>query len=260
MTTRKKWVLSVLTSGGCLGLGFIILLLNPSLLYAHETITGEFTIYHSQPLDPAFRQRLAQARALVQPSEVFDSTLRLQLCLNDGSQYPRLAQVVWGPAFAWGFYNKVILNGQVNAAANQLTFRQYAWNLTRLLAHEMTHCYQFQHFGLWHSNPLARYPTWKWEGYAEYVARRPGSPAALRQHVAYLQQAEQRAPGQWGLRLPDSTSTSREYFKYLILTEYCLAVKHLTFQQTLRDTTSERTTYQQLLNWCQSEKATGKRE
>lgn len=259
MTTRKKWILSVLTSGGGLGLGFIGLLLNPSLLYAHETVTSQYTIYHNQPLDPALGQRLAQARAQVQPSEVFDRTLRLEVCLNDGSRYPRLVQAVWGPAFAWAFYNKVVLNGEAKPVANQLAFRDYSWNLTSLLAHEMTHCYQFHHLGLWHSNPLARYPTWKWEGYAEYVARHPGSPAALRQHVAYLHQAEQRAPGQWGLQLPDSTSTSREYFNYLMLTEYCLNVKHLTFAQVLRDTATEHTTYQQLLRWYQPQAAAGKR-
>jgi hypothetical protein len=249
MTTRKKWVLSVLTSGSCLGLGFIALLLNPGLLYAHETVTTHYTIYHNQPLDPAFEQRLAQARALVRPSEVFDARLRLAICLHEGSRYPSLTQAIWGPAFAWAFYDKVVLNGEADAKANLLTFRHYDWNLTSLLAHEMTHCYQFQHFGLWRSNPLAHYPAWKWEGYAEYVARRPSSPATLRQHVAYLQRAEQRAPGQWGLQLPDSTSTSREYFEHLLLTEYCLEVKHLTFAQVLRDTTTQPTTHRQLLQW-----------
>ena len=260
MTTRKKWALSVLTSGSLLGLGFIGLLLNPSLLYAHETVTPQYTIYHSQPLDPAFSQRLAQARALVRSSDVFDNNLRLEVCLNDGSRYPSLVQAVEGPAFAWAFYNKVVLNGKLQVAANQLSFRHYGWNLTRLLAHEMIHCYQFHHFGLWRSNPLARYPTWKWEGYAEYVARQPTSPTALRQHLPYLQQAEQLVPDEWGLRLPDSTSTSREYFRYFMLTEYCLDVKHLTFQQLLRDTTSQATAYQQLRQWAQPEKTTGQRQ
>jgi hypothetical protein len=222
MTTRKKWVLSVLTSGGCLGLGFIALLLNPGLLYAHETVTSHYTIYHNQPLDPALQQRLAQARKLVSASEVFDASLRLDVCLHEGSWYPGLVQGIWGPAFAWAFYDKVVLNGETNAKANLLSFRHYDWNLTRLLAHEMTHCYQLRHFGFWRSNPLAQYPAWKWEGYAEYVARRSSSPATLRQRLIYLQQAEQRKPGQWGLQLPDSTSTSREYFEYFLLTEYSL--------------------------------------
>ncbi|RZL13250.1 MAG: hypothetical protein EOO62_08695 [Hymenobacter sp.] len=249
----------MLTSSGLLAAGLVVLLLNPSLLYAHETVTSHYTIYHNQPLAPAFEQRLAQARALVGPSEVFDRGLRLEVCLHDGSPYPRLVQAVWGPAFAWAFYNKVVLNGEAQATANQLIFRDYPWNLTRLLAHELTHCYQLHHLGLWRSNPLARYPGWQWQGYAEYVARQPSSPPTLRQHLAYLQQAEQTALSQWELRLPDGTSTSREYFQYFLLTAYCLNVKHQTFAQVLRDTTSQEATYQQLLQWNAAQQAAGKR-
>ena len=258
MTTRKKWALSVLTSGGFLGLGFILLLLNPSVLYAHETVTGQYTIYHSQPLDPAFIQRLAQAQALVRTSEIFDKRLRLEVCLNDGSRYPSLVQTIWGPGFAWGFSNKVVLNGEVHAGANQLTFRHYTWNLTSLLAHEMTHCYQFHYLGFWRSNSLAHYATWKREGYAEYVARQSRSQRALLQNIACLQRAEQLAPDRWDVRLPDSTSTPREYFKYLVLSEYCLDVKRMTFQQVFRDTTTQNTAYRHLMQWYQREKTAGK--
>lgn len=254
MTTRKRWGLSVLTAGGLLLLSLMALLLHPSVLYVHQTTTCHLTIYHNQPLDPVLLERLEQARQLVQTSEVFDKTLRLEVCLNDGSWYPKLVQAIWSPAFAWSFYNKVVLNGEADATANRLTFRTYAWNLTSLVAHEMTHCYQFHRFGLWHSNPLARYPTWKWEGYAEYAARRPQGPQALRQQLAQLQRAEQAEPDRWDLPLADGSRTSREYFTYLVLTQYCLSVKHLTLQQLLRDTTSERTARQQLVRWGQSEK------
>lgn len=251
MTVRKKWFLSLLASGGLLLLGLVALLLNPGLLYAHHTTTRQLTIYHNQPLDPVLLQRLEQARTLVQPSEVFAEALRLEVCLNDGSWYPRLVQTIWSPAFAWSFYNKVVLNGEADARANRLTFRTYAWNLTGLVAHEMTHCYQFHRFGLWHSNPLARHPTWKWEGYAEYAARCPPGAQSLRQRVARLQRAEQAAPNRWDIQLADSSCTSREYFAYLVLTQYCLDVKHLTLQQLLRDTTSERAIRQQLQAWYQ---------
>lgn len=255
MTRRKRWAISALTSGSLLVLGFIVLLLNPSILYAHETITSQYTIYHNQPLDPAFMQRLEQAHDLVETSEVFDKALRLEVCLNDGSKYPSLVQTVWGPAFAWGFYNKVVLNGEVNAEANRLTLHTYSWNLASLLAHEMTHCYQFHHLGLWHSNPLAGYPTWKWEGYAEYVARQPKTRQDLQQNIARLQQAQQTTPDRWDIQLMDSSSTSREYFNYFVLSEYCLDVKHMTFQQLLHDTTTEKATHQQLIEWYQHGKS-----
>ncbi len=258
MNIPKKWAISALTSGCFLSVCVVVLLLNPSFLYAHQTTTSHYTIYHSQPLDPALIQRLEQARALAQPSEVFDQALRVDVCLNDGSRYPSVVQAVWGPAFAWGFYNKVVLNGEANVPANRVTLRHYAWNLTRLLAHEMTHCYQFDRFGLWHSNPLAHYPTWKWEGYAEYVARQPRGQYALLQNINCLQQAEQTAPDQWDIRLPDSTCTSREYFEYFVLSEYCLDIKKMTFQQVLRDTTLEKATHQQMMNWYQYEKSSGK--
>jgi hypothetical protein len=70
---------------------------------------------------------------------VFDNALRIEVCLNDGSRCPSLIQTLWSPAFAWGFYNKVVLNGELQAEANRLRFRTYAWNLTSLLTHEMTH-------------------------------------------------------------------------------------------------------------------------
>jgi hypothetical protein len=251
MTTRKKWALSVFAPGGLLLLGLVVLLLNPSLLYAHHTTTRQLTIYHNQPLPPLLLVRLEQARTLVQPNEVFAEALRLEVCLNDGSWYPRLVQTIWSPAFAWSFYNKVVLNGVADARANRLTFRTYAWDLTSLVAHEMTHCYQFHRFGLWHSNPLAHYPTWKWEGYAEYAARRPQGLQSLRQRVARLQYAEQAEPARWDLQLADSSSTSREYFSYLVLTQYCLEVKHLTLQQLSQDTTSAQVTRQQVQAWYQ---------
>jgi hypothetical protein len=255
MRNRKKWTLSVLASGGVLLLGLVALLLYPSVLYAHHTTTRQYTIYHNRPLDPALLPRLAQARHLVQTSEVFDQTLRLELYLNDGSWYPRLVQAIWSPAFAWSFFNKVVLNGEATARANRLTFRTYAWNLTALLAHEMTHCYQLHHQGLWQSNPLAGYPTWKWEGYAEYVARHPGNAQVLRENLVRLQQAEQIAPARWDLQVGDGSSTSREYFTSFVLTEYCMAIKHLTFQQLLQDTTSQQVVRHQLVAWSQLKSA-----
>lgn len=251
MSSPKKWVLSVVASGGLLLLGLLALLLTPRVFYAHQTTTREYTIYHHHPLDPALRRRLLQARHLVQAGEVFDKDLRLEICLNDGSWYPRLVQAIWSPAFAWSFYNKVVLNGEANAPANRLAFRTYTWDLTALLAHEMTHCYQFHRQGLWRSNPLAHYPTWKWEGYAEYLARHPSDSQTLRQNLVQLQQTEQAAPDRWDLPLADSSCTSREYFTYLVLTEYCLDVKHLTFQQLLQDTTSQQAIRQQLVAWSQ---------
>lgn len=248
----KKIAFSLLTSGLLASIVFVVLLLNPALLYAHRTTTPHYSIYHNRPLDPALLPRLEQARALVQQSSWFDSTLCLNICLNDGSRYPNLVERLWGPAFAWGFYQNVVLNGEAKAQANYLFLNGYKWNLVQLLAHESTHCYQVQQLGFWRANPVARYPTWKWEGYAEYVAR--NHYLTLGQQVRQFQQAEKAAPQAWALGLADSTSVSRDYARYLLLTTYCLDVQKMTYRQLLADTTSEQTVTVQLARWYQRER------
>lgn len=254
-STLKKVTFSLLTSGLLAGVVFGVLVLNPTLLYAHRTTTPHYTIYHNQPLDPVLLPCLEQARAIVQQSSCFDSTLCLNICLNDGSRYPNLVERLWGPAFAWGFYRNVVLNGEANAKANYLFLNGYKWNLVQLLAHESTHCYQVHQLGFWRANPVARYPTWKWEGYAEYVARQSSQYPTLGQQFRQLKQAKKVAPHAWAISLADSTSVSHDYAQYLLLTTYCLDVKKMTYRQLLADTTSEKTVTAQLSRWYQQEKA-----
>ena len=253
MNTRKKWAFSFLASGAFLVLGTALLVLNPGFLYARRTVTPHYVIYHTRSLDPDWLPRLAQARALDQRSGCFDPALRLNICLNDGSPYPALVERLQGPAFAWGFARNVVLSGAANARANYVALHGYRWNLTQLLAHEATHCHQLQCLGFWHANPVAGYPTWKWEGYAEYVARGAPASPSLRHQVRRLQQAEQTSPHAWALTLPDGTSASREYANYLLLTTYCLEVKQMSYRQLLADTASEQTVHRQLRNWFEQE-------
>ncbi len=255
-STFKKVAFSLFTSGLLAGIVLATLLLNPTLLYAHRTATPHYIIYHNQPLDPALLPRLAQARAIVQQSSWFDPALGLAICLNDGSPYPSLVEKLLGPAFGWSVYRNVVLSGKANPQANYVYLNGYKWNLVQLLAHEATHCYQLQRLGMWRMNPLLRqYPAWKTEGYAEYVARRGANYLSLRQQIQQLQQAARATPNAWGITLSDSTTASREYANYLILTTYCLDVKRITYQQLLADTSSEQTVHHQVISWYQQGKS-----
>ena len=241
---------SVLLAGGLLP----VLVLHPRFLYAHRTATPDYVLYHNQPVDPAWWPRLAQARALVQPSPWFASAVRLNVCLNDGSPYPALVERLWGPAFAWGFSRNVVLNGEAHPKDNYVRLNGYNWNLVQLLAHESVHCYQAHRLGFWRANPVARYPAWKWEGYAEYVARQRSAGSSAGQQLRQLQHAEHATPQAWALSLADSTSVSREYARYRLLTTYCLDVKNMSYPQLLADTASERTVQAQLTTWQVREK------
>jgi len=249
----KKWTLLLMATGLlCLGL-LVGMVLNPTLLYAHKSIVGNYTIYHNTPLDKYLILRLNDAAELIKTSELYNSDVRFEICLNDGSWYPSLIQKLQGQAFAWGFYNKVVLNGNLNCKDNYVLLNGYKWNLTQLIAHEETHCLQFYKFGFWKSNPIASIPKWKWEGYAEYIARQNQDQKDLSKNIARLNKAIKRDSHEWGISFTDSTFAAKEYFNYWLLNQYCLDIKKMTYVNLVIDTTGEQTRRQQMMNWYEKQ-------
>lgn len=119
----------------------IIIILNPVLTYASKTKYESFTIYHNQDLDKAIYAELSRAGKLIKASEFYNPKVNLDICLNDGSVYPNILRRIRGRAFAWGFYNKVVLQGNADYKKNFVELNGYRWNLTELFAHEMIHCF-----------------------------------------------------------------------------------------------------------------------
>ena len=155
-------------------------------------------------------------------------------------------QAIRGKAFAWGFYDKVILQGIANYNDNYVELNSYKWNLTQLLAHEMTHCLQFEKLGLWKSKPIANIPNWKWEGYAEYISRQNTDQIDLPQNIARLIATDQN---NWAINFSDNTIAPREYYNYWMLIQFCMDIKKMTYIQVLTDTTSEQSVRQEMMKW-----------
>lgn len=250
----RKWTLRLIATG-LLCLGFLVgIVLNPTLLYANKTTVGNFTIYHNAPLDENFISRLDNAIELVKTSELYDANLKLDICLNDGSLYPTLMQKLRGQAFAWGFYDKVVLMGNANCKDNFVEVNGYKWNLTQLLAHEETHCFQFHKFGLRKSNPFANHPNWKWEGYPEYVARRNADQLDLTKNISRKIVAKNLDKDGWAIYFSDSTIAPRDYYNAWLLIQYCIDIKKMSYENLLKDTISEQTTTTQMMKWFVTQK------
>ncbi len=245
----KKWsfrlIVSLLLIAGLL----LTIVLNPVLTYAHSTAYRNFIIFHNEPLDPGLTSRLDDATDLLRKSELYDSRSKFDICLNDGSNYPTLIKKLRGEAFAWGFYNKVVLLGKANCKDNFAELNGYKWNLTQLLAHEMIHCLQYKKLGFWKSNPIAKIPVWKWEGYPEYIARQNTGQISLRQNIAYRLEVERSGANEWGIVLPDNTITPKEYYDYLLLVQYCMDIRNMTYEQLLADSGSEKLIKEKMMRW-----------
>jgi hypothetical protein len=250
-----KWTLRF-TATGLLVLGILIgTVLNPTFLYANKTVTDQYTVYHSKALDDDIMLRIDHALEILKTSELYDSNLKFDICLNDGSLYPSLMEMFLGKAFALGFTsNKIVICGKHNFKDNYVEVHDIKWNLTQLIAHEATHCLVFHKIGFWKSNPVAHHPTWKWEGYPEYIARRDSDQVDLVKNIERYEDAVQRDPGAWGIHFADSTLSPKAYFKYRLINQYCLDIKKITYANLLKDTAGEQTIHSEMMEWYAKQK------
>jgi len=249
--TIKLSVLTVLLFGL-----LVLVVLTPSLIYGNKTQIGTYTIYHNKPLDKDLKLRLDNAAEIIKYSEYYDPNIEFKICMNDGSNYPSLMQIFLGRAFALGYTSNIVTlcGDEVNIKNNYVRVNDIKWNLTQLLAHEETHCYLFNKLGFWKTNPIAHYPIWKWEGYPEYISRQADDQKDLMKNIEKLNYVIKEGNDDWGISFADSTYTSKDYFRYRLLIQYCLDIKKQTFENLLLDTTSEHTTTTQMMNWYAAQK------
>ncbi|MBK8567321.1 MAG: hypothetical protein IPN76_29360 [Saprospiraceae bacterium] len=243
-----KWAARI-TATGLLLLGILAgIALNPNWLYANKTAAGMFTVYHHSPLEKDLITRLDDAAQLLKSSELFNENTRLNLCLNDGSIYPKLMETLRGQAFGWGFSDIIVLMGDADSKANYVALNGHQWNLTQLIAHEAVHCLQFEKYGFLHSNPVAGHPNWKWEGYPEYIARKDADQLYLK---ANIERKMDETDG-WAFHFKDGTVAPRDYYEAWLLMQYCLDIKQMSFDDLLKDTTSQQALTQQMMDYWYS--------
>jgi hypothetical protein len=228
--------------------------LNPSLLYANRTIINQYSIYHEAELNEELLARLANITVIVRKSELYDSNFNIDICLNDGSLYPRLLEKIRGQAFAWGFYNKVVLQGKVDCKNNTIELNGNNWNFEHLLAHEAVHCFQYNELGFWNSNPIANLPTWKWEGYAEYISRQGKDQSSLHENIESLKKFEKENKDAWAYIFMDGTISPIAYYRDRLLVRYCLNIKQLSFIDLLQDTTKKEQIESEMMSWMKKER------
>ncbi len=71
---------------------------------------------------------------------------------------------------------------------------------------------------------------WKWEGYAEYIARQNNDQKDLLQNLVRFINTDDT---QWAIHFSDSTIAPRQYYGYWLLLQYCMDIKKMTYQQML---------------------------
>ncbi|MEM6299160.1 MAG: hypothetical protein AAF740_10785, partial [Bacteroidota bacterium] len=216
----------------------------------NKTEIGNYTILHHTDLSPEFEARFSAMDKSLQKSELYDADFKVKICLNDGSLYPELMEKLRGPAFGWGFHNIAVFRGAFDYQDNAVTLNGYKWNLEHLIAHEVTHCLQFNAFGFFGANPMAGHPHWKWEGYPEYVARK-NDEQSLHESIKRLKQAQKESPDSWGVFFDDGTISPKTYYEDWLLAWYCLEIKSMSYRELLSCELSKEEAQQEMETWYQ---------
>jgi hypothetical protein len=251
--------LTVLT--GVLTIAVVILF--PQRLFANKITYKKFTVYSNNRIDDNIKTVLDSAVILVQKSELDDPGYKYNIILCNNSFYNKIDDKILGagPAARARLHN-VIIKVRIDPKDN-LAFPTFPKscevNLTCLIAHEMTHCLQANRYGLLKFNPFKHPEFWKLDGYPEYISKQKefsGNNYSLAREVDRYLDLENHATGDWILSEEGGCESPDYYYKGKLMIKYLMDIRHLSYDQVLKDTTSETIIFREMVKWKDSSKAT----
>jgi hypothetical protein len=239
----------------------IAIILFPQQLFAKKISYKKFTVYSNKNVDDNIKTVLSNALTLVQKSELYDSNCKYNIILCNNSFYNEIDNLLLGSGpTARSRLHNIIIKVRIDPKSNLAfsTFRKVCEeDLTRLLAHEMTHCLQLDKYGILKFNPFRHPELWKLEGYPEYISKQKelsDKEYSLTSDIDRYISLESKATDIWISSEEDGCEVPNYYYKGKLMIEYLIDIKHLSYDQILKDTASENSIYQQMIKWNDDKK------
>ena len=235
------------------------IVLFPQLLFANKMKYKKFNVCSNNKISYDIKIVLDNAMNLVQKSELYDSSYKYNIILCHNSFYNKIDDKLLGigPAARARLHN-VIIKVRIDPESNLAfpTFRKECEvNLTYLLAHEMIHCLQAEKYGIIKFNPFRHPEFWKLEGYPEYISRKPelsSKDYSLTSEIERYVNLENKAVDIWIVAKEGGCEFPYYYYKGRLMIEYLMDIKHLSYDQILKDSVSEGTIFKEMINWKDS--------
>lgn len=199
---------------------YLLLLIFPQVLFAHEVSYKNFTVYSREPLDVNVHALLDKVEQQLSTSPLNTPNIKPKIFLtNSHGLYSALSLNIGGNSFGKGFPLLPTTNVFINKTdvAHDLVFRKAPTNnqrsLSGVMSHEVTHLLIRNRFGYIRNVTM---PAWKKEGYSEYIAG--GSTLDYETGVRLWKANPQN-------------DTGYQYFKYYMLVRYLLETEKLTVDE-----------------------------
>jgi hypothetical protein len=256
--TKRIFKITILTFvTGIVTIAVVILF--PQNLFANKMSYKGFTVCSNDKIGDNIKTVLDNTLNLIEKSELYDPVYKYNIILCYNTFYNKIDDRLLGNGpTARTTLNNVVVKVRIDPE-NNLAFTTFhktcETNLVELLAHEMIHCLQANKYGILKFNPFRHPEFWKLEGYPEYIAKRNELSAKdynLRSDINRYINLESKATDIWILSAPGGCEVPDYYYRGKLMMEYLIDIKHLSYDQILKDTARESTVYQEMIKWNDS--------
>ena len=233
----------------------ITLILNPQILFAEKAVYRDFTIYSNHKIPDNYKTTIDYAIELIKTSEIYKQNQPLNIFLCHGSMYNEIDTKLLGPAMARCVNDNILLKVPADFNKNVLIGSNSKRNLKKTIAHEAMHFYQMKKYGALKFNPLNHPPTWKLEGYPEYIANRKdlkSSDYGLKNSIKKLKEFEKTE--EYWIETEPGQLDPLIYYKGRVMIEYLIDVKRLTYSKILDKDVTEDKVINEMTAWYNKQK------
>lgn len=219
---------------------YILLILFPQLLFANKMEYKSFEVYYHNTInEQKLKSVLDVSEELLEESELKSNFETQQLFLTDSYNEFTFFALLSKNAFAVNypvvqniFLTKSDLSKNLIISNNESNNRR---TLSGVIAHETIHSLLENKIGIVDFKLL---PTWKVEGYADYIAKESSYSAA--NDIKTICKTTQ-----------NGASRSYKYFEYRIITEYLLLQRNIELNEFLKNEFElEKLKEKALENYC----------
>ncbi|UBZ08748.1 hypothetical protein LDL76_08560 [Salegentibacter mishustinae] len=219
---------------------YILLILFPQLLFANKIEYKSFEVYHHNTInEQKLKSVLDVSEKLLEGSELKSNSETQKLFLTESYNEFTFFALLSKNAFAVNypvvqniFFTKSDLSKNLITRNNKSNNRR---TLSGVIAHETIHSLLENKIGIIDFKLL---PTWKIEGYADYIAKE-SSYKATNDIDTICKTAQNKA------------SRSYKYFEYRIITEYLLEQRNIELNKFLKNEFELENLKQEVIeNYC----------
>jgi hypothetical protein len=206
----------------------------PEPLFAYKYSYKNFVIYSRNPLDDRIRTQLDVVSQRLATSELNDPTLVHRVFVAGSPSWYAFFNGPYRGAMARNYeFNNSIFVTQLDLATEKVVhFDGRTAPIATILAHEMTHTLSQRRLGIIRS---WRTPSWKKEGYAEYIGDPRTEP--LVEDLRMLESAG------------DDSAVPKRYFEAAILWRYLADVRKMSFAEIMSHSVVREGVVEEMYAW-----------